>query len=110
MPFWRISLFNTFRSRVFSRRRRAAFAHWFAPRKPRHPLLRAIFGLTGLVLLLVLVMFGLVVGALMLSATLAMRLFRRRGDSRSNESRNLSAEYRVLRKAQLPTAPLPGSR
>ena len=43
--------------------------HAFEPRKPRHPLVRIAFGLVGLALLVVMVVFGVVVG----TATRRMR-------------------------------------
>ena len=43
-----------------------AFRHAFAPRKPRHPLLRVGLGLLGVALLGVLVFFSVFVGAAMI--------------------------------------------
>jgi hypothetical protein len=48
----------------------------FTPSKPRHPLLRLIFGLFGLVLLALLVVFGLFIGIGMLLFTALRRLLR----------------------------------
>lgn len=73
----------------------------FAPRKPRTPLLRAALGLVGLVLLAMLVFFGLFVGAAMLAAGLAWRLLRKR--ERPAASQVVEAEYRVVRKPELPS-------
>jgi hypothetical protein len=48
----------------------------FTPSKPRHPLLRLVLGLLGLVLLAVLVVGGLFVGVGMLMFAAARRLLR----------------------------------
>jgi uncharacterized membrane protein YjgN (DUF898 family) len=69
-PFSSFSLFR------FNRR----FARdFFAPRKPRHRLLRIVLALFGIALLAVLLVFGLIIGAAMLTAGLLHRLWRRRG-------------------------------
>lgn len=70
----------------------------FEPRKPRHRLLRVVFGVVGLALLAVLVAFGVVVGAAMLAAGLAYRLWH--GRSRQ-DPRVVEAEYRVVDKPML---------
>lgn len=82
-----------------------AFHH--APRKPRSPLLRVLFGLIGLALLTLLVFFGLFVGAAMLVAGLAWRLLRRRdthgaGHTGGNPAQVVDAEYRVIERPELP--------
>ena len=76
-----------------------------APRKPRTPALRVLFGLVGVVLLALLVFFGLFVGAAMLTAGLAWRLLRRRGGQEPavRSDRIVDAEYRVVDKPRLPT-------
>jgi hypothetical protein len=80
-----------------------------APRKPRTPALRVLFGLVGVMLLALLVFFGLFVGAAMLTAGLAWRLLRRRGGQGSGQEptapseRIVDAEYRVVDKPRLPT-------
>ena len=48
----------------------------YAPSKPRHPLLRLLFALVGLVLLAVLVVVGLFVGAGMLLFAATRRMLR----------------------------------
>lgn len=48
----------------------------YCPSKPRHPLLRVLVGLLGLALLVLLVVFGLVIGLGMLLFAAARRLFR----------------------------------
>lgn len=70
----------------------------FEPRKPRHRLLRVVFGVVGLALLAVLVAFGVVVGAAMLAAGLAYRLWHGRA---SRDPRVVEAEYRVVDKPML---------
>lgn len=75
----------------------------FSPRKPRHPLLRLAFGLLGLALLAVLLVFGVVVGAAMLTAGLAMRLLRRREQPDAGRQRRgaLDGEFRIVDKPLL---------
>ena len=51
-----------------------AVRNLFAPRKPRHPLLRIAVGLVGLALLAVLVVIGLVVGVAMLAGGAGLTL------------------------------------
>jgi hypothetical protein len=48
----------------------------FTPSKPRHPLLRLLFGLFGLVLLALLVVFGLFIGIGMLLFAAVRRMLR----------------------------------
>ncbi|MGI8560494.1 MAG: hypothetical protein ACR2J7_03470 [Luteimonas sp.] len=75
----------------------------FAPRKPRHPLLRLGFGLVGLVLLALLLVLGLVVGTAMLAGGLVRRLLTRGPVARvAPDARVVEGEYRVLRKPVLP--------
>lgn len=74
----------------------------FAPRKPRHPLLRIAVALLGVAVLAVLLVVGLFVGAAMISAGLLRRLWS--GRERPAPRHVVDAEYRVLRK---PTLPLP---
>lgn len=85
----------TFRS---GRRRASDF---FAPRKPRHRVLRVLLALFGVALLAVLLVFGLVVGAAMLGGGLLYRLWRQRGKPIAKQTRTLDAEYRVLRKPMI---------
>ena len=80
----------------------------FAPRKPRHPLLRLVLGLVGVGLLCLLLVFGLFVGVAMLAGGLLFRALRQRrkpaepiaGDG----GRVVEGEYRVVRKPALPLA------
>jgi energy-converting hydrogenase Eha subunit G len=89
---------HTFRfDQVHSRMR-----HAFAPRKPRHRLLRVLMGVIGLALLVVLVMFGLFVGAAMIATGLLFRLWKQRGKSARNaRSQVLDGEYRVVDRLSL---------
>lgn len=75
----------------------------FAPRKPRHPLLRIALGVVGVALLAVLVVVGVFVGAAMLLAAAAMRLLRvdRRAPARAAQARVVEGEYRVVGKRDL---------
>lgn len=80
----------------------------FEPRKPRHRLLRFVFGMVGLGLLALLVVFGVVVGAAMLVAGLAYRLWHGRGALAAahvargaQDPRVVEAEYRVVDKPML---------
>ena len=82
-----------------SGRRRAG--DFFAPRKPRHRVLRVVLALFGVALLAVLLVFGLMIGAAMLGGGLLYRLWRQRGKPLAKQTRPLDAEYRVLRKPML---------
>ena len=76
-----------------------------APRKPRHRVLRVVLGVIGVALLAVLVTFGLVVGASMIAAGIAYRLWKQRGKSFARvgaRSGALDGEYRVVGPASLP--------
>lgn len=89
---------------LFSRSFRRRSAAWFAPRKPRHRLLRVGVAVIGLGLLAVLLVFGLVVGAVMLTATLLLRAFRQRGKplaARAQPANVVEGEYRVIRRPVL---------
>ena len=81
--------FNTFRT-------------LFAPRKPRHPLVRVAVGLLGLAILAALVFVGVFVGAAMIIAGLAWKLLAQRKSARTAPSRVVDGEYRVVRKQALP--------
>jgi hypothetical protein len=75
----------------------------FAPRKPRNPLLRVAFGLLGLGLLLVLVVFGVFIGAAMLAGGLLLRLWRTTHVARRPQAKRVvDGEYRVVGKSALP--------
>lgn len=80
--------------------RTTGFNAVFAPRKPRHPLTRVLFGLAGIAVLAVLLVFGVVIGAAMLVAGLAIRLLAGRSNPAA-ASRNgtvLDGDYRVVDK------------
>ncbi len=79
-----------------------AFRHVFAPRKPRHPLLRVGLGLLGVALLGVLVFFSVFVGAAMIAGGLVYKLVRQRGKPQARDVRVVDAEYHVVRKPVLP--------
>ena len=74
----------------------------FAPRKPRHPLLRLAFALVGVALLAVLVVVGLFVGAAMLVGGMLLRLVRPRAQPVTRDVRVVEGEYRVVGKPVVP--------
>ena len=74
----------------------------FAPRKPRHPLLKLAIGLVGLALLAVLLVFGVVIGIGMLAIGLAARLLRHsRSPQPASHGNALDGEFRVVDKPLL---------
>ena len=86
---------------------RHAFFRIAAPRKPRHRLLRVLLGVLGLALLLVLIAFGVFVGAAMLGAGALLRLWalRRKTPARKDDARGgdaLEGHFRVVSKPALP--------
>jgi hypothetical protein len=77
----------------------------FAPRKPRHPLLRVVLGLAGVALLALLVVAGLFVGAAMLLGSAVLRLLRP-GAPRAQSpaaQRVVDGEYSVVARSVLPS-------
>lgn len=74
------------------------FGAMFAPRKPRHPLLRVAVGLLGLLLLAGLLVVGVVVGTAMLAVGLVRRLLGGRGTPQVRDGNVVDAEYRVVDK------------
>jgi len=91
-----------FLQNLLLRWRGAGFTAVFAPRKPRHPLVRLLFGLAGIALLAVLLVFGVVIGAAMLAAGLAMRLLGRRpAAAAQGDGTVLDGDYRVVDKPLL---------
>lgn len=90
--------FRPFSFRPFRRR---GFDAVFAPRKPRHRLLRVALTLFGVAVLAVLLAFGLVIGATMLAIGLLLRLWRQRGKPMAAPARTLEGEYRIVRKPAL---------
>ena len=77
----------------------------YQPSKPRHPLLRLVLGLLGLVLLAVLVVVGLFVGLGMLLFA-AVRRMLRPAPAAAAQARVIEGEYAVVRPqvASLPRA------
>ena len=75
----------------------------FAPRKPRHPLLRLVFGLVGLALLCLLVFFSVFVGAAMIIVGVAWKLLSQRGKPAAvRDAHVVEGEFHVVRKPVLP--------
>ncbi|MGE8249963.1 MAG: hypothetical protein ACN6PO_12190, partial [Stenotrophomonas bentonitica] len=70
------------------------FRTLFAPRKPRHPLVRVAVGLLGLAILAALVFVGVFVGAAMIIAGLAWKLLAQRKNARTAPSQVVDGEYR----------------
>lgn len=91
--FNRASAFNQFRT-------------LFAPRKPRHPLVRVAVGLLGLAILAAMVFIGVFVGAAMILVGLAWKLLasRKPGVARPVDRTVVEGEYRVVRKPALPAS------
>ncbi len=83
-----------------SSRHRRRFDAFFAPRKPRHRVLRVVLALFGVALLAVLLLFGLAIGAAMLTAGLLYRLWKQRNRPLAAGA-PLDAEYRVVRRPAL---------
>lgn len=84
---------------------RTAFFHFAAPRKPRHPLVRVVFGLLGLGVLLVMIAFGVFVGIAMLGVGALLRLWTlRKAPARKDGAPDtaLPGEFRVVSKPALP--------
>lgn len=74
------------------------------PRKPRHPLMRVAMGVLGLAILGVMVFVGVFVGAAMILVGLAWKLLaQRRSPARTSDANVVEGQYRVVRKAALPT-------
>lgn len=87
------------------------FASFFAPRRPRHPMLRIALGLVGVGLLLALLFLGVFVGVAMLAVGMLWRLWKQRGKpiaraprASSIDGHVLDGSFRVIGKAQLPLA------
>lgn len=74
------------------------FGAIFAPRKPRHPLLRLAVGLLGLLLLAGLLVVGVVVGTAMLALGLLRRLLGGGARPQPQPGNVVDAEYRVVDK------------
>ena len=80
------------------------FRNAFAPRKPRHPLLRIAIGVLGLCVVLTLVFVSVFVGVAMLAAGVLVRLLRMRGKPVARDHRIVDGQYRVIGKPALPRA------
>jgi len=82
------------------------FRTLFAPRKPRHPLVRVAVGLLGLAILAAMVFIGVFVGAAMILVGLAWKLLasRKLGPSRPVDPNVVEGEYHVVRKSALPSS------
>lgn len=80
------------------------FRTLFAPRKPRHPLVRVAAGLIGLAILAAMVFVGVFVGAAMILIGLAWKLLAQRKPQvrRAADASVVEGEYRVVRKPALP--------
>jgi hypothetical protein len=76
----------------------------FEPRKPRHRALRFLLGLAGVALLAVLVVVGIVVGAVMLTLGLGYRLLTGGMRSAAAPTRVMDGEYRVVARPVLPAS------
>lgn len=79
------------------------FVHRFftyTPSKPRHPLLRLLLGLLGLVLLAVLVVVGLFVGLGMLLFAAVRRMLRRDTAAPAASEQVIEGEYSVVDKTR----------
>jgi hypothetical protein len=68
----------------------------YCPDKPRHPLMKLLFGLVGLVLLLLLLAFGVFIGLGMLIFAAVRRMRRRPVPMASRSKSVIDAQYTVL--------------
>ncbi|MCD9028873.1 hypothetical protein LDO26_11710 [Luteimonas sp. BDR2-5] len=93
---------NAFFSDLHARFDASGVRAMFAPRKPRHPLLRLALGLIGVALLGVLLVLGLFVGAAMILLGLARRLLLRPRATPARDAHIVDAEYRVVRERDEP--------
>lgn len=74
-----------------------------APRRPRHRVLRIALGAMGIALLLALLFVSVFVGIAMLGAGMLLRLWQQRAKPIATSRVDpITADYRVLSKAQLP--------
>lgn len=72
----------------------------YCPSKPRHPFLRLLVGLLGVMLLAVLLVFGLVIGLGMLLFAAARRLLRPAVTPARAEEGVIEGEYVQVRKTE----------
>jgi len=96
-------MIRRFMQNMLLRWRTTGFNAVFEPRKPRHPLTRVLFGLAGIALLAVLLVFGVVIGAAMLVAGLAIRMLagRKAPAAAAGGGAVLDGDYRVVDKPLL---------
>lgn len=92
-----VRYFHNFQSRFTG----AGVSAMFAPRKPRHPLLRVLLGVVGVLVLAALLVVGVFVGLAMLAGGMLVRLLRQRGKPVAS-NRVVDAEYRVVPKTGEP--------
>lgn len=94
---------SIFPGRLFRHFNLGAFT---APRRPRHPLLRALVGVLGVALLLALLVVGVFVGAAMLLGGALWRALtaRRSAPAWAGHGGCIDGSYRVVDKAHLPAA------
>ncbi len=76
----------------------------FAPRKPRHPVLRTAIGVLGLAVLLVLVVIGVFVGTAMVVGGLLLKALARRPARAAGGADVVDAVYRGFDKPALPVS------
>jgi hypothetical protein len=84
----------------------------FAPRRPRHPIVRLLLGLIGAAVLALLVVFGLFVGVAMLALTAGWKLWRslsaqpqpQRHSVDTAASATIDGEYAIVVKPREPLA------
>ena len=74
----------------------------YCPSKPRSPLMRLLFGLLGLTVLVFLLVFGIFIGAAMLTFAAVRRLLSSRRPAAVTDQPGdvIDAEYRVVEKSQ----------
>lgn len=91
---------SVFRARSFQGFR---FDPFKAPRRPRHRILRWVFGVVGVALLIGLLFVSVFVGVAMLGGGLLVRLLKQRSHPAA-DGNTITGDYRVLPKADLPLA------
>ncbi len=74
------------------------------PRRPRHRMLRWVFGAVGVALLAGLLFVSVFVGIAMLAVGLLVRSWKQRRRPIGHAADSIAADYRVLSKAELPLA------
>ena len=89
---------SVFRARSFQGFR---FDPFKAPRRPRHRILRWVFGVVGVALLIGLLFVSVFVGIAMLGVGLLVRMLKHRSKPVA-VGNTIAGDYRVLPKAELP--------